>query len=116
MFHSNEFKSHYTRGFSPLAGGELFHYLDLEGAFSDDTARFYAANVILALQHLHSQGIVYRDLKPENLLVDHNGYIKVADFGFAKKVGSQKTYTICGTPDYQVEALAVPNVLVLQVW
>ena len=63
------------------SGGELFHYLDMEGAFSDETAQFYAANVILALQHLHSQGIVYRDLKPENLLIDQQGYIKVADFG-----------------------------------
>lgn len=84
------------------AGGELFHYLDIEGAFSDDTARFYAANVILAFQSLHGKGIVYRDLKPENLLMDEKGYIKVADFGFAKHIGKQKTFTICGTPDYQV--------------
>ena len=80
----------------------------MEGAFSDDTARFYAANVILALQHLHSQGIVYRDLKPENLLMDNTGYIKVADFGFAKQIGSQKTFTICGTPDYQVRQCQNP--------
>ena len=62
---------------------------------------FYAANVLLALEHLHEHGIVYRDLKPENLLLDAYGYIKVADFGFAKKIGGEKTYTICGTPDYQ---------------
>ena len=63
---------------------------------------FYAANVLLALEHLHSRGLVYRDLKPENLLLDAQGYCKVADFGFAKKIGADKTYTICGTPDYQV--------------
>jgi len=88
-----------------FAGGELFQYLDQEGAFSDEIARFYAANVLLALQHLHGKGIVYRDLKPENLLMDRDGYIKVADFGFAKALGNQKTYTICGTPDYQVCSL-----------
>ena len=53
------------------------------------------------VQFLHEKGIVYRDLKPENLLLDEKGYIKVADFGFAKYIGSDKTYTICGTPDYQ---------------
>ena len=84
------------------AGGELFHYLDVEGSFTDNAARFYTANVLLALQHLHSKGILYRDLKPENLLVDRDGYVKVADFGFAKIISKEKTYTICGTPDYQV--------------
>ena len=91
------------------AGGELFTYLDQEGAFSDGTSRFYAANVLLALQHLHRKGIVYRDLKPENLLMDRDGYIKIADFGFAKALGIQKTYTICGTPDYQVSMSSRKN-------
>lgn len=91
---------------SCIAGGELFHYLDVEGSFSDEAARFYAANVLLALQQLHAQGIVYRDLKPENLLMDSKGYIKVADFGFAKQIGSMRTFTICGTPDYQVMPVA----------
>lgn len=87
---------------SHAAGGELFRYLDIEGAFTDTTARFYAANVLLALEHLHSLGVVYRDLKPENLLLDTDGYVKVADFGFAKLIGARPTFTICGTPDYQV--------------
>lgn len=84
-----------------VPGGELFHHLDLEGAFDEHTAMFFAANVLLALEFLHSKGIVYRDLKPENLLLDTQGYIKMADFGFAKNIASDKTYTICGTPDYQ---------------
>ncbi len=53
-----------------VPGGELFHHLDVEGAFDEPTAMFYAANVLLALEFLHSKGIVYRDLKPENLLMD----------------------------------------------
>jgi serine/threonine protein kinase len=53
-----------------VPGGELFHHLDIEGSFSDATACFYAANVLLALECLHARGIVYRDLKPENLLLD----------------------------------------------
>jgi len=84
-----------------VPGGELFHHLDLEGAFDDNTAMFFAASVLLALEFLHKKGIVYRDLKPENLLLDAQGYIKVADFGFGKYIGEDKTYTICGTPDYQ---------------
>jgi serine/threonine protein kinase len=53
-----------------VPGGELFHHLDIEGSFSDATACFYAANVLLAMECLHARGVVYRDLKPENLLLD----------------------------------------------
>ena len=52
-----------------VPGGELFHHLDLEGAFDEPTAQFYAASVLLALEFLHDRGFVYRDLKPENLLL-----------------------------------------------
>ena len=72
------------------------------GAFDEATARFYAACTTLALAALHRSGAVYRDLKPENLLLDAAGYLKMADFGFAKQVGAGRTFTICGTPDYQV--------------
>eukprot|EP00199_Chlamydomonas_sp_CCMP681_P000070 CAMPEP_0119102536 /NCGR_PEP_ID=MMETSP1180-20130426/1251_1 /TAXON_ID=3052 ORGANISM="Chlamydomonas cf sp, Strain CCMP681" /NCGR_SAMPLE_ID=MMETSP1180 /ASSEMBLY_ACC=CAM_ASM_000741 /LENGTH=1028 /DNA_ID=CAMNT_0007086843 /DNA_START=136 /DNA_END=3222 /DNA_ORIENTATION=+ len=84
-----------------VPGGELFHHLDLEGAFDEATSMFFAASVLTALEFLHNKNMVYRDLKPENLLLDAQGYIKVADFGFAKFIGEDKTYTICGTPDYQ---------------
>jgi serine/threonine protein kinase len=62
-------------------------------------AKFYAAEVGLALNHLHGLGIIYRDLKPENVLLNADGHIKVADFGFAKAVETT-TWTLCGTPDY----------------
>ena len=53
--------------------------------------------LVLALAHLHTQNIVYRDLKPENLMLDKHGHIKITDFGFAKRV-TERTYTLCGTP------------------
>lgn len=85
-----------------VPGGELFHRLDIVGSFSENVAMFYTANVIVAFEYLHSKGIIYRDLKPENLLITTQGYLKLADFGFAKKVDDNETKTICGTPDYQV--------------
>ena len=73
------------------------------------TARFYAACVVEALAYLHARGIVYRDLKPENVLVDAGGYARLGDFGFAKALdpATGRTYTFCGTPGY----VAPENVL-----
>ena len=82
-----------------ILGGELFSILRERQKFDLATARFYAACVAAAFTYLHDRKIVYRDLKPENLLLDADGYAKVVDFGFAKVV-TEKTYTLCGTPDY----------------
>lgn len=82
-----------------LQGGEFFTYIAKVGKFSWKVASFYAAQIVLALEYLHSYKIAYRDLKPENLLISAEGYLKLTDFGFAKEV-HDKTYTICGTPDY----------------
>nr|AFD36235.1 protein kinase C6 [Acanthamoeba castellanii] len=82
-----------------VIGGELFSYLRRAGRFANDTARMYAAMVVMALEHLHAKNILYRDLKPENLLIDKHGYLKICDFGFAKHV-EDRTWTLCGTPEY----------------
>ena len=67
-----------------LNGGELFFHLCNEIRFSEERAKFYAAEMVLALSHLHSQGVIYRDLKPENVLIDNEGHLKLTDFGLSK--------------------------------
>ena len=62
--------------------------------------RFYAANVVLCFEYLHLKNIIYRDLKPENLIIAGDGYLKLIDFGFAKVLNEGRTFTICGTPEY----------------
>ena len=83
------------------AGGEFFSLLQLCGYFDTRAATFYTACVASALAHLHSHRIIYRDIKPENLVLDADGYCVIIDFGFAKQLtSSAKTYTLCGTPQY----------------
>ncbi|KNE59666.1 AGC/PKA protein kinase [Allomyces macrogynus ATCC 38327] len=82
-----------------ITGGELFTYLRRSQRFSNNVAKFYAGEVLLAFEYLHKRDIIYRDLKPENLLLDGQGHIKIIDFGFAKYV-PDVTWTLCGTPDY----------------
>lgn len=67
-----------------LNGGELFYHLRKENFFKESRAKFYAAEMILALECLHRNGVIYRDLKPENVLIDSEGHIKITDFGLSK--------------------------------
>ncbi|XP_048456061.1 RAC-alpha serine/threonine-protein kinase-like [Rhincodon typus] len=84
-------------------GGELFFHLSRERVFSEDRARFYGAEIVSALDYLHSEkNVVYRDLKLENLMLDSDGHIKITDFGLCKegiKDGATMR-TFCGTPEY----------------
>lgn len=82
------------------------------GGIPHDLVQMYAASLIYALDHIHTKLVVYRDLKPENVMVDRNGYLRLIDFGFAKRVPyvkldgdgvsriCAKTFTLCGTPEY----------------
>ena len=83
-----------------IQGGELFSLLRSKGSFPVSQTKFYIAHIITIFEYLHSKNIVYRDLKPENILINKNGYLKLTDFGFAKILENEKTYTLCGTPEY----------------
>eukprot|EP00743_Colponemidia_sp_Colp-15_P011346 GILK01012644.1.p1 GENE.GILK01012644.1~~GILK01012644.1.p1 ORF type:complete len:337 (-),score=33.35 GILK01012644.1:325-1335(-) len=82
-----------------VIGGEMFTHLRSAGRFPNDVAKYYHAELVLAFEYMHTKDIIYRDLKPENLLLDYKGHVKITDFGFAKKV-PERTFTLCGTPEY----------------
>jgi len=93
-----------------VQGGELYSriHTNKDGGLDAATILFYAANLAVALSHLHSKDIVYRDLKPENVLVSSNGYLKICDFGFAARLPlGAKTYTLCGTVEYLAPELLI---------
>lgn len=83
-------------------GGELFFHLSRAGRFSEGRTRFYTSELLLALEYLHSLNIIFRDLKPENVLLDENGHAKLTDFGLSKEgiCDNFSARTMCGTPEY----------------
>lgn len=91
-----------------LLGGELFTMMKRAGPLNEEKAKFALACVLEAIEYLHNINIVHRDVKPENMLLNETGYVKLADFGFAKKLGrDSRTRTFCGTPGYLAPELLV---------
>jgi len=86
-----------------INGGELFHHLSQQKRFPEERTKFYSAQIVCGLEYLHSLGIIYRDLKPENLLLSSEGNIVMTDFGLSKEglqAKDSRTATFCGTPEY----------------
>lgn len=83
-----------------IEGGELMYHVHAQGR-PLEMARvvFYAAELVLALDYLHSRNVIYRDLKPENVLIDKDGHVRLTDFGLSK-IAKDKTHSICGTPQF----------------
>jgi len=82
-----------------MVGGDLKFHLNKEERFSETRSRFYAAEILLGLEHIHSKGIVYRDMKLENVLLDEVGHCRISDLGLAVKM-SNKIRGYAGTPGY----------------
>nr|XP_046917424.1 ribosomal protein S6 kinase alpha-5-like [Dermatophagoides farinae] len=94
-------------------GGELFTHLYQRDYFTEDAVRIYAAELVLALENLHKLGIIYRDIKLENILLDHDGHIVLADFGLCKQFlpheTDQRTHSFCGTIEYMAPEIVGGN-------
>lgn len=95
-----------------IGGGDLFYHFKLAKRFSEKVVQFVSAELVLALEYLHSRGIIYRDLKPHNILVENDGNICLADFGLSKETSNSSevaVHTACGTPSYSAPEVLLAN-------
>jgi len=92
-----------------IRGGEVYSWMyerDAGSKLTEDEARFTCASITCAIEHIHSHSYIYRDLKPENLMIGTDGYLKLVDFGYAKRIPPEgKTFTPCGTVEYMAPEL-----------
>ncbi|CAK9293116.1 unnamed protein product [Gordionus sp. m RMFG-2023] len=90
-----------------MNGGDLHYHLSQHGIFSEEEMRFYASEIILGLEHMHNRFVVYRDLKPANILLDENGHVRISDLGLACDFSKKKPHASVGTHGYMApEVLA----------
>ena len=83
-----------------LPGGDLRYHISIHKKFSEEQTRFFICGIILALEYIHSKGVIHRDIKPENLVLDDKGYVRLTDFGIAKKNMEDNSSETSGTPGY----------------
>ena len=91
-----------------LNGGDLRYHIAKNKFFSESQTKFFLSNIIIGLEYIHSKNIIHRDIKPENLVCDLNGYIRITDFGVAKKNEKDNSSETSGTPGYMA-----PEVMLL---
>jgi serine/threonine protein kinase len=109
LLHSFQDEVHLYLVMDFVGGGDLFALIEANEKLPEDWARVYAAEIALALEHVHAQSIIFRDLKPENVMIGVDGHVKLADFGLAKKVEESAPInmrgSIVGTPEYMAPEL-----------
>lgn len=83
-----------------MTGGDLRYHLGIHRTFSESTTKFFVACLVTALEYLHANKVIHRDVKPENLVLDHRGYLRLTDFGIARSLKTDNSSDTSGTPGY----------------
>ena len=110
MFYSFQDRDNLYLLMDLLTGGDLRYHLCRHKKFTEDQSKFFISNLILALEYIHQNKIIHRDIKPENLVLDKNGYLRLTDFGVAKKYKKYNNEETSGTPGYMApEVLCAQN-------